>query len=453
MGAVTKSEPLVRQLRLAGAYAAVGTIALALPAVSGQAPPLVELVVAVAPFLAIALVALVFADGVSVLDPPARPDDEAATRLYGLAAFALAIAGLGLLSTRFGLPTDAFVATALLVGYGNIAQQAVRGRGLDPLIPVAAFVVAGVLGGMGGMLVTGLLTSEGREVATVAFLSTSGALVAGVLRSVLFERDDPLVLLSVALLIWLFSSIAVAVPPDRFAIGLALAISFGAIAYRIEAASLSGMVTGVALALFAVVLGGYGWFAVLISFFALGGLASKFRHAEKRKRGVAEPNLGARSSGNVLANSAAGLLSVFGFAAAARLGAPPEAFLFAFTGSIAAAMSDTFSSEFGGLYDTPRLITTLEPVEPGTDGAVTWQGELAGIAGAAVVAAVAHPFFDLTPAGGGIIVFAGFAGMTVDSLLGATLEGEVIDNQGVNLIATLSAAVAAGALAISVGLA
>ena len=45
-------------------------------------------------------------------------------------------------------------------------------------------------------------------------------------------------------------------------------------------------------------------------------------------------------------------------------------------------MSDTLSSEIGGLFDRPRLITSFEPVDPGTDGAVSWQGELAGVVGA-----------------------------------------------------------------------
>ncbi|MFN7132546.1 MAG: DUF92 domain-containing protein [Myxococcales bacterium] len=33
-------------------------------------------------------------------------------------------------------------------------------------------------------------------------------------------------------------------------------------------------------------------------------------------------------------------------------------------------MSDTLSSEIGGVFDSPRLITTLERVPPGTDGGV-----------------------------------------------------------------------------------
>jgi uncharacterized protein (TIGR00297 family) len=130
----------------------------------------------------------------------------------------------------------------------------------------------------------------------------------------------------------------------------------------------------------------------------------------------------------------------------------PAPFRFAFAGSVAAAMADTLSSEIGGLFDGPRLVTTLERVEPGTDGAVTWQGQVAGLVGSGIVAGIAALFFDLGPLGAGIVVAGGLAGTTADSLLGATLEGGLLDNQGVNLLATLAGAVTSAALAVGLGL-
>jgi uncharacterized protein (TIGR00297 family) len=128
------------------------------------------------------------------------------------------------------------------------------------------------------------------------------------------------------------------------------------------------------------------------------------------------------------------------------------AFGFAFAGSLAAAMSDTLSSEIGGLYDRPRLITTLEPVPPGTDGGVTWQGEVAGVVGAAFVAGLALVLMPLPgPAAlaTGTVTVGGIAGMTVDSLLGATLEGDRIGNEAVNLLATLAGALVSGGVALA----
>ncbi len=113
-------------------------------------------------------------------------------------------------------------------------------------------------------------------------------------------------------------------------------------------------------------------------------------------------------------------------------------------------MSDTLSSEIGSVFERPRLITTLKPVDPGTDGGVTWQGELAGIVGAAVVAGITYGLFpEVGVLGAAIITAAGIAGMTVDSLLGATLEGTILGNQGVNFLATLSGALVCAFLVLS----
>jgi uncharacterized protein (TIGR00297 family) len=206
--------------------------------------------------------------------------------------------------------------------------------------------------------------------------------------------------------------------------------------------------------LLTIVLGDYGWFAMLVAFFGIGGLASKYRYEEKAVRGIAEENEAARGTGNVLANSLVALVAVLAGAASPEMGISTRVFLFAFAGSIAAALADTLSSEIGGLYDNPRLITSFRVVEPGTDGAITWQGELAGIAGAAIVAAIALAGFDtVQTAGAAVIVAAGIGGMTVDSILGATIEGRLVGNQGVNLLATLAAALLGGGLAVGFGVA
>jgi uncharacterized protein (TIGR00297 family) len=119
---------------------------------------------------------------------------------------------------------------------------------------------------------------------------------------------------------------------------------------------------------------------------------------------------------------------------------------------MAAAMSDTLSSEVGGLFDAPRLITSLERVEPGTDGGVTWQGEVAGVVGAGLVAGIAFVLFEqVGAAGAGVVLVGGIVGMTVDSLLGATLEGDRIGNATVNFLATLAGAVAAIVAALVLG--
>jgi uncharacterized protein (TIGR00297 family) len=217
------------------------------------------------------------------------------------------------------------------------------------------------------------------------------------------------------------------------------------------------MLTGVLLGLLAVVLGGLGWLVVLLTFFGVGGLSAKFRYDRKLERGVAEDDGGARGTENVLGNAAVALVAVVAFAAADLLpGRPldPALFRFLFAGSLAAAMADTLSSEVGGLFDGPRLVTTLEPVPPGTDGGVTWQGTAAGLVGAAAVGAVSLPLvgpslpLDVV----GVVALGGVVGMFVDSLLGATVEGDRVGNEAVNLLATAAGGVVTVTLALGVGL-
>ncbi|QLG61557.1 DUF92 domain-containing protein [Halorarum salinum] len=445
---------MTHRLRRAGAFAAVATLVLGAPALGPAAA---------APFALVAVLAAFVVDEGPLFELFARPGDHEDRRLNGLAGFALAAAGLGILTMEFPgavpMPDTVFAAAVLTLAYGNLGRELVRTATTDEFAVVAGFVAAATLAGTVGQAFVAALAGEFSvgAVPEYAFLAAVGALVAALLRSILFGRDDPLVMVSVGFLLWLFAGLTGTVPAVLVAVGLGLAVALGWVSYALDAASVPGMLTGVLLAALSVVLGGYGWFAVLISFFSVGALATKYRYEEKRARGVAEGNDGARGTGNVLGNAAVALFAVVGYAAAARLldpalplaGVAPTLLAFAFAGSVAAAMADTLSSEFGGLYDAPRLVTTFEPVEPGTDGAVTWQGELAGLAGAALVGAIAAFLMPLGGAAPALVVVAGagFVGMTVDSLLGATVEGERLTNQAVNFLATLAGALAGAVMA------
>jgi len=431
-------------LRRAGGFAVVGTLALAAPEL-GRA--------AAAPFAIVALLAAFVVDEGPVFELFARPQDRRDGRLNGLVGFALAATGLALLSTipRRSMPTAVFVAAVFVVAYGRVGARAVERLDPtnDPGRSTAGYGLVAFLAALVGQLAVGWNLGTPPELPAVVFLAAAAALVAALLRSILYERDDPLVMLSVGLLLWLFDAIGVDASLVEVGVALAVTVALGYLSYRTGTASVPGMVTGVLLALLTLVFGGVGWFAVLIAFFGIGGLSAKYRYEEKRSRGVAEDNEGARGSGNVLGNAAVALIAVIGFAASAEFPVDGALFRFAFTGSLAAAMSDTLSSEIGVLFDRPRLITTLQRVEPGTDGGITWQGYLVGVVGVGVVAGVAVALFgfDRPALAAATVVCGGVAGMTVDSVLGATIEGGRVGNQTVNFLGTLAGAVASGGLA------
>lgn len=116
----------------------------------------------------------------------------------------------------------------------------------------------------------------------------------------------------------------------------------------------------------------------------------------------------------------------------------------AFAGSLAAATADTWATEIGRRAPTPpRLVTSWTSVPPGTDGGMTLLGTLGGIAGAGFIAGTSYLLgFPWVLA----VALAGALGMLLDSILGATVQGKVrwMDNDAVNLAATLAGAVVSG---------
>ena len=194
------------------------------------------------------------------------------------------------------------------------------------------------------------------------------------------------------------------------------------------------------------------WHTALIPVLAVSLLAFAATRAGRRKKerlGTAEARRG-RSASQVAAN--------LGFAALVAsepvkiwflnsrwlpLAAHPGAMLLAMPlAALAEAAADTVSSEIGQvLGGRPRMITTFRAVEPGTDGAVSVAGTLAGVIAAAIVAGAGSwamrggwSLFILSCAGA---VF----GLLFDSLLGATLERRGwLNNDAVNFLSTASAA-------------
>ncbi|MFB6299158.1 MAG: TIGR00297 family protein [Halobacteriales archaeon] len=426
--------------------------AFALVATLGVVEPVLGPVMAV-PFALIAVVARVTSQG-PIFEVFARPGERLEGELTGLIGFALGATALALLTALSNLPTTVFVGTVLLLGYGDLGEELIdAGIGLEgEFNRLLGFLVAGATVATIGQLIAGRLGTDPVATPIIVFLSIVGTLLAALLRATLAHRDDPLVLLPVALALWLVFALGIDVAAEQLAAAVIVTSAFGYLSWTLDTASISGMLTGMFISLVTIVLGGFGWFGILITFFGIGGLASKYRYDEKAARGVAEENQGARASSNVLGNAAVALMAVIGYAAGPHLSADPHLFRFAFAGTLATATSDTLSSEIGSLYGPTRLITTFELVDPGTDGGVSWQGELAGLVGAGIIAGLASILLGISSVGTLVVVIAGFIGMTVDSLLGATIEGGWIGNQTVNFLATLAGGIVGPFVAAIVGL-
>jgi len=210
----------------------------------------------------------------------------------------------------------------------------------------------------------------------------------------------------------------------------ALALSLGMVS---RSGAVGGFVVGSAIYL------SLGWrgFAVLALFVVGGSVLTRLGYGRKLRVGKAEARRGRRGARNALANCGVAVAC----AALSTLTPYPAAFAAAFVAALGAAFADTAESEVGQLSRArPRLITTLQRVPPGTDGAVSLPGTLAGV-GAATMTASAGLALGLVGSGGAtiLVALAAFLGTIADSIIGARFPR--FGNETTNLLCTLVAAV------------
>ena len=95
------------------------------------------------------------------------------------------------------------------------------------------------------------------------------------------------------------------------------------------------------------------------------------------------------------------------------------------------------------------MLTTWQVVAEGADGAISFRGTLAGLAAALLIVLISMKVLQL-PSKVGIFALGGaIFGLFFDSLLGATLERQGrINNDAVNFLSTLAAAIFAGSAAL-----
>src|ERR1700687_5469187 len=230
--------------------------------------------------------------------------------------------------------------------------------------------------------------------------------------------------------------------PERLAIAVAVTLGFAVLARALRGVNRSGAVAG-GVACFLLFAGaGPAAFATLAALFLMTWVATRLGYRRKLALGLAERREG-RNAWQVLANLAVAAIGSVTFSATGD-----RVWLIAALAALAEAATDTVASEIGQ-YRGPdaRLITTWERVPPGTDGGITVLGSIPGLAAGLVIAAVATVGGMIAPAQFWIPVATGFAGMLIDSLLGATLQRRGwISNQTVNFFATLAAAAVAYAV-------
>jgi len=204
--------------------------------------------------------------------------------------------------------------------------------------------------------------------------------------------------------------------------------------------------------------GSLGWrgYLVVLFYFLVGSAVTRIGLAQKEAEGIAEKRSGARGPENVWGSALTGTLCALGTLAIPVLDRDTELItyllLLGYVASFSTKLSDTCASEVGKAYGKRTfLITTLQPVARGTEGAVSLEGTLAGVVASAAIALVGWGVGLIDLLGVVWCILAAFIATNIESLIGATLQAKVswLTNEVVNFLNTLIGAIAAVLLALA----
>jgi uncharacterized protein (TIGR00297 family) len=193
-------------------------------------------------------------------------------------------------------------------------------------------------------------------------------------------------------------------------------------------------------------------FALMVAFFVIGSIVTRWGYGLKLARGIAQERGGARGWRNAWANG-----GVPAFLALMAGMTPPDVralFVIAYAAAVATAAADTCSSEVGKAYGRRTfLITTFRPVPAGTEGAVSLEGTLGGFVGAALVASLGALLGLYTWPAAGLVAVAGLLGSLAESVIGTVAERRGwLDNDLLNALNTAIGGALAALLARATGL-
>lgn len=219
-----------------------------------------------------------------------------------------------------------------------------------------------------------------------------------------------------------------------------------------------------------VIWGTLGWqgYLIIMVYFLVGSAVTRIGMAQKEAAGIAEKRSGARGPENVWGSALVGTLCALGIfvlsfgdvttgdvttvSDAMPINLWVSALWLGYVASLSTKLSDTTASEVGKAYGKRTfLITTLKPVPPGTEGAVSLEGTLAGVVASVAIALIGWLVGVISAAGVGMCAIAAFMATNLESVIGATLQNKLdwLTNEIVNIINTfIGAVVAMGLLAL-----
>jgi uncharacterized protein (TIGR00297 family) len=206
----------------------------------------------------------------------------------------------------------------------------------------------------------------------------------------------------------------------NFILSILLGLVISVVSFHFKMLTAKGAVMTFLLAVMIFILGGWMWTVPILTFFILSSILSKFRKKINPGLGFIFKKGDVRDHIQVAANGGfPGIIILLNQFHTSEL------FYIAYVSAIAAACSDTWSTEIGTLINTKTFdIANLNQVEQGVSGGVSVLGFLGGILGAFTIALSAIPWLNLNYGLILIIIGSGFFASVFDSILGSTFQAK-----------------------------
>jgi uncharacterized protein (TIGR00297 family) len=210
----------------------------------------------------------------------------------------------------------------------------------------------------------------------------------------------------------------------QLAAGIILALLTAALSYRFHFLKLNGAIVTFMLGSIIFGFGGLQYTVPILVFFILSSLVSKTGKQKKKELAGSFEKSDIRDMYQVLANGGmAGILVVLIFVVQQNTWYPY------YLVAVAVATADTWATELGIFSRSmPRLITNFRQVPSGYSGAVSFLGSIAAAGGSLIILISGLYFLNRSGQSTSPVVFTvlffGFTGSFIDSVLGATVQAQ-----------------------------
>ena len=316
----------------------------------------------------------------------------------------------------------AWVVLAFGDGFATLIGKSVRG----PSLPWNADKTWSGFGGfiafgfVAAMFIFDWLAFEPAMLPPVAIVGTV-VLVSAIAESLRTHINDNIVVtLTAAFAMWVMTQATHGPVAHADWIWLGVNAVLAIAGYLAHTVDLSGLIGGFLLGAGILLFGGWQLYVVLLAFFVIGTAATKLGYRRKAAKGLAQERGGRRGFAHAFANT--GMAALLAMAASMIGGSSVLPLWMAAAASLVTAAADTTASEIGQLAGRIAFLPlSFRRVEPGTEGAISAEGTLAGVIAAAVVAAVAvFVFFQrFEPRWFLVLVAAGTIGSYLESVIGS----------------------------------